>query len=41
MPTRYTLEQVKNTFEQNGCTLLDETYINQLDKSKLLQIINQ
>jgi hypothetical protein len=34
MPTRYTLEQVKNTFEQNGCTLLDETYVNQLDKLK-------
>jgi hypothetical protein len=32
MPTRYTFEQVKNAFTQNKCTLLEETYTNQLDK---------
>jgi len=32
MPTKYTLEQVKNIFEQNKCSLKTETYENQLDK---------
>jgi hypothetical protein len=32
MPTKYTLEQVKNTFEQNKCSLITETYDNQLGK---------
>ncbi len=32
MPTKYTLEQVKNIFEQNKCLLTTETYNNQLDK---------
>jgi hypothetical protein len=32
MPTKYTLEQVKNTFEQNKCSLTSETYDNQLGK---------
>jgi hypothetical protein len=36
VPTRYTLDQVKNTFEQNGCVLLDETYVNQLEKLKYI-----
>jgi hypothetical protein len=36
MPTRYTLDQVKNTFEQNGCVLLDETDVNQLEKLKYI-----
>ena len=34
MPTRYTFEQVKNEFAQKKCTLLEETYLNQLDKNK-------
>jgi hypothetical protein len=36
MPTRYTFEQVKNTFVQSGCTLLEETYLNQLEKLKYI-----
>ena len=36
MPTRYTFEQVKNTFMQNKCTLLDETYTNQLGKLRYI-----
>jgi hypothetical protein len=36
MPTRYTFEQVKNTFAQSGCTLLEETYTNQLEKLKYI-----
>ena len=32
MPTKYTLEQVKNIFEQNKCSLKTETYENQYDK---------
>lgn len=36
MPTRYTFEQVKNAFTQNKCTLLEETYTNQLDKLKYI-----
>lgn len=32
MPIKYTLEQVKNIFEQNKCSLISETYNNQLDK---------
>lgn len=32
MPTKYTLEQVKNIFEQNNCLLKSETYDNQLGK---------
>jgi hypothetical protein len=32
MPIKYTLEQVKNIFEQNKCSLTSETYNNQLDK---------
>jgi hypothetical protein len=32
MPTKYTLEQVKNIFEQNNCLLKNETYDNQLGK---------
>lgn len=32
MPIKYTFEQVKNTFIQNNCILLDNEYINQLQK---------
>lgn len=32
MPIKYTLEQVTNIFEQNKCSLISETYNNQLDK---------
>jgi len=32
MPTKYTLDQVKNIFEQNKCSFKSETYENQLDK---------
>ena len=32
MPIKYTLEQVKNIFEQNKCSVKTETYENQLDK---------
>jgi len=32
MPIKYTLEQVKNIFAQNKCSLTNETYNNQLDK---------
>ena len=32
MPTKYTLEQVKNIFEKNKCSLITETYDNQLGK---------
>ena len=32
MPTKYTLEQVKNIFEQNKCSLTTESYDNQLGK---------
>ena len=32
MPTKYTLEQVKNIFEQNKCLLTTKTYENQLIK---------
>jgi hypothetical protein len=32
MPTKYTLEQVRNIFEENKCSLITETYDNQLGK---------
>ena len=36
MPTKYTLEQVKNIFEENKCLLITETYDNQLGKLNYL-----
>jgi len=32
MPIKYTLEQVKQLFEQKGCSLQSNSYINQLNK---------
>ena len=32
MPIKYTFEEVKNTFIQNNCILIDNEYINQLQK---------